>query len=434
MGSSDKDTSSNGVLQKIVAFLQKNIRYISAGILLLILVLVLANCTDGGKENNAEPATETEITAGDAETETEETYQVDAYEKVNNLISQYYAAYAAGDLNAMASLAAPISENERSYITMFSQYVEGYQNLKCYTKSGLEEGAYLVSAYTDLKFTDIDTVAPTLDFFYVRTDEHGTIYIDNAYSWYNLAKKDNALDENVQKLIDDFENEEDVLALQQEVWEKYDSAVAADENLNKMFTETIPAAVQQWNAQIAAQHPSTEQAAESTEEAATEEQEQTEEPQNTEEPESTQEQTPAEKETLYATERVNVRAAADVSSEKLGNVEMGAAVTRIGTEGEWSIIEFNGGTGYVKSEFLKTDASSADTDTAENTAVGSLAEGTVVTLSSTTNIRTSMSETSEKVGTAYMGEKVTVVMSYAEGWTKVNWNGKTGYIKTSLLQ
>lgn len=433
MGSSDKETTSNEVLQKIVVFLQKNIRYISAGVLLLILVLVLVNCTGGGEGNHAEPATETEITAGDAETEIEESYQIDAYEKVNNLISQYYAAYAAGDLNAMASLAAPISENEQSYITMFSQYVEGYQNLKCYTKSGLEEGSYLVSAYTDLKFTDIDTAAPSLEFFYVRTDEHGTIYIDNAYSWYNLAKKENVLDENIQKLINDFENEEDVLALQQEVWEKYDSAVAADENLNKMFTETIPAAVQQWNAKIAAQRPSTEQTAESTEAAVTEEPEQAE-AQSTEEPESTQEQTPAEKETLYATERVNVRAAADVSSEKLGNVEMGAAVTRIGTEGEWSIIEFNGGTGYVKSEFLNTDMSSANTDTAENTAVGSLAEGTVVMLSSTTNIRSSMSETSEKVGTAYMGEKVTVVMSYAEGWTKVSWNGKTGYIKTSLLQ
>ena len=45
-----------------------------------------------------------------------------------------------------------------------------------------------------------------------------------------------------------------------------------------------------------------------------------------------------------------------------------------------------------------------------------------------------MSETASKVGTAFSGEKVTVVMSYAEGWTKVTWNGKTGYVKTDLLQ
>ena len=50
-------------------------------------------------------------------------------------------------------------------------------------------------------------------------------------------------------------------------------------------------------------------------------------------------------------------------------------------------------------------------------------------LSNTTNIRTA-----DKVGVAYAGEKVTVVMSYAEGWTKVTWKNKTGYIKTDLLK
>ena len=50
------------------------------------------------------------------------------------------------------------------------------------------------------------------------------------------------------------------------------------------------------------------------------------------------------------------------------------------------------------------------------------------------NIRSGMSENDSKIGTAFSGEKVTVVMSYAEGWTKVTWNGQTGYIKTSLLQ
>lgn len=45
-----------------------------------------------------------------------------------------------------------------------------------------------------------------------------------------------------------------------------------------------------------------------------------------------------------------------------------------------------------------------------------------------------MNETADKVGTAFSGEKVTVVMSYAEGWTKVNWNGQSGYIKTEFLK
>ena len=67
-------------------------------------------------------------------------------------------------------------------------------------------------------------------------------------------------------------------------------------------------------------------------------------------------------------------------------------------------------------------------------AASGLTEGTEITLSNTTNIRSSMSETADKVGVAYSGEKVTVVMSYAEGWTKVTWKNKTGYIKTDLLK
>ena len=55
-------------------------------------------------------------------------------------------------------------------------------------------------------------------------------------------------------------------------------------------------------------------------------------------------------------------------------------------------------------------------------------------MQNTVNIRSGMSETSDRIGTAYAGEKVKVVMSYAEGWTKVTWNNKTGYIKSSLLQ
>ena len=135
---------------------------------------------------------------------------------------------------------------------------------------------------------------------------------------------------------------------------------------------------------------------------------------------------------------VNVRREADTSSEKLGSLEKGTAISRTGIEGDWSVVNYGGVPGYIKTEFLTTEQPQADTttDTSSNQseATGSLAEGTVITLTESTNIRSDMSETASKVGTAFSGEKVTVVMSYAEGWTKVTWNGKTGYIKTSLLQ
>lgn len=435
MANSDKNTSPNEGVQKIIAFLQKNIRYISAGVLLAVLVAVLVKCS--APTDKAPEQDNTEISSEVPETEVNEpeAYQIDAYPGVNDVISRYYTAYAAGDLDAMASLAAPISDNEKSYIQMFSQYVEEYQNLKCYTKSGLEENSYLVHAYYEVKFAGIETVVPSMDFFYVRTDEHGTIYIDNLYSSYNDSKKELPQDEAVTARIREFENEPDVVAFLQEVADKYNAARAADPDLENLLSTTLAVAVQDWKTTI--QTADAAGATENVEEPQGSEQpeEQPQESQQPEEQPQENEQPAGQAETLYAKERVNVRAAASTDSEKLGAVEMGASVTRTGTDGEWSIIEYNGGTGYVKSEFLESRATGGQAEQPSDNGTASIpAEGKEITINDTVNIRASMSETSEKIGTAYPGEKVTVIMSYAEGWTKVNWNGKTGYIKTDLLQ
>lgn len=430
MKSSDlKDKINKDSIKRVLAFVKEHIRYFVAGVLFLVLVIVLVTCVNPKKNGSGEEVNSTEATEAGVEA-----YQVDAYENVNNLIAQYYTAYAAGDMTTLTALATPVSENEQSYITLFSQYVEEYRNIKCYTKSGLDANSYMVSVAMEIKFTGVETTAPGLDFFYVRTNEDGSLYIDNLYSQYNLANQENALDTSIQNLIYKFENEEDVIALQQEVQRLYDAAVAADANLSTMISTTIPSAITNWVTELAAQ--STETPTEAPAEEAVPETPAEETPAETpaeETPAETPEEATPVTETLTATDRVNVRAAADTNAEKLGAVEMGEKVIRTGTEGDWSIIDYNGQKGYVKSEYL-TSGTVTSEEPEESNSGAALSEGTVVRLENTVNIRSSMSETADKVGTAYAGESVTVVMSYAEGWTKVKWNSKTGYIKTSLLQ
>lgn len=422
-----KDKVKNDDTKGVLGFIKKHTRYFTAGTLFAVLVLVLATCAGPGQaDGEGEPATEISSESG-------ESYQIDSNRLINDLIAQYYTAYASGDVDTIAAIAKPISVNEQSYITLFSRYVESYQNIKCYTKSGLDDKSYLVSVSMEIKFNDVETVAPGLDFFYVRTDEEGNLYIDNLYSQYNLANQENALDTSVQSLIRDFENEEDVIALQKEIQEKYDAAVASDEALSAVITETIPTAISDWIATVVAQN--TESVTEATEEP-TEEVAETETPQETEVPEETEapeEEPQVTTEIMIATDRVNVRDAADTSAQKLGNVEMGQKVTRTGTEGDWSIVDFNGTKGYIKSEYLRAEnATAEESNTQEN--APALSQGEDIRLQNTVNIRSGMSETSDRIGTAYAGEHVEVIMSYAEGWTKVSWNGQTGYIKTSLLQ
>ena len=430
-----KDFFKKDTIDKILDFCKKNIRYISAGALLIILIFVLTMCT-GDKKNAGESVNgETEATEQAADTEDTNEFEVDAIPAVNELINNYYTAYANGDIATLTTLATPVSENEQGYISVFSQYVESYQNISCYTKKGLDDNSYLVSVYMEVKFTGVDTLAPGLDFFYVRANEDGSYYIDNLYSQYNLANQENALDADIQNLISQFEQEEDVVALQQDVQAKYESALASDENLSTMVTSTIQDAIAAWVSSVTT--PATEETEQPTEETPAEETPAEETPaEETPAEETPAEETPAEEttsETVMVTTNVNVRAAADETSEKIGTADGGTTYTRTGTEGDWSIIDYNGTTGYIKSEYLTTDLSTNTTDDSTTTSA-SVAEGTVITLQSTTNIRSSMSETSDKVGVAFAGERVTVVMSYAEGWTKVTWDGKEGYIKTELLQ
>ena len=418
MGSSKdiKDIHYNKDNNTVVDFIKEHIRYIAAGVLFLLLIVVLIFFIGGKKDSGPPAGTESE------------NFQKNAYPEVNELIQNYFNAYAAGDLETLMRLATPVSEKEQGYITLFSQFVEQYQNMDFYTKSGLDSNSYMVSVYVEIKFAGVDTAAPGMDFFYVRTAEDGSLYIDNLYSQYNMRNKENALDTSIKNLIDEYESSEDVAKMLERIQLKYVSVVESDENLANMLNITIPQAVSEWVASRAeSSSGETENPGESTE-GEPSEGEPTDTPSETD-----SEQAPEQvSENVKATSLVNVRAAADAGADKLGEVASGTILTRIGTEGDWSIVEYNGGTGYIKSEFLTTDLTSAPEGDAA--ASNGLPEGTEIILQETTNIRSSMSETADKVGVAYPGEKVTVVMSYAEGWTKVTWNGQTGYIKTELLQ
>ncbi len=115
---------------------------------------------------------------------------MDAYENINALITQYYTAYAAGDITTLSSIATPISANEQSYIGLFSQYVDEYQNIKCYTKTGLDANSYLVFRVDgDQVYGEwIPQRRDWISSMSVRTMT-ARFYIDNLYSQYNLANR-----------------------------------------------------------------------------------------------------------------------------------------------------------------------------------------------------------------------------------------------------
>ena len=427
-----KDILKKENMESALKFVKDHRRYFAAGALFLILVLVLANCTD--------PADNKPDSGIVSEDDTEE-FEIDSHEEINALITQYYAAYAAGDIATLQTLATPISANEQSYIRVFSQYVDEWRNIHCYTKRGLDASSYLVSVTMEIKFTEVDTPAPGLDFFYVRTNEAGALYIDNLYCHYNANNQEYAVDTSVQALIDDFELGYDVYELQNDVQERYNQALLSDPSLVAMVQTTIQNAIDEWGmmvAQNAAQGAQQDAGQDAQQDAGQDTpQDAQDSGGDTDTPEGNEPAGNQTTETLATTDRVNVRAGADTSAARLGTVSKGTVVTRVGIEGDWSIIEYNGGTGYIRNDFLTYDLpTNSNPQPSDNNAGDSIsfAEGTEIRLKNTVNVRDGMSETADRIGTAYAGDTVTVIMSYADGWTKVNWKGKTGYIKSSLLQ
>lgn len=385
-------------IKKTTDWCIKNRRFFLAAFLFVALVVVLYACT--GPNAKKETADQT---AGDGQTSTENSqtvdfmldsdFEQDAHADVNELITSYFTAYAAADIDALEAIASPISDNEKSYIQVFSAYIESYENISCYTKSGLTEGSYLVSAYFDLKFYGIETMAPGLDFFYVETNEDGSLYINNLYSPYNLSRTENTLDPNVYAVILQFGQQEDAIALRDQVKEAYSEAVASDVDLATMLSTTIPNAMAEWMESVITPEESSEAGQTQTEEA---QDTQIEEPKTSaDEPETeaggdttaadnnaadnggtaadnndvadngddttaddaAADETPAADEDKEVRVRVNtgsvkVREKASTSSDVIAGAEEGDTFTKLGEKDGWTKIDYNGITGYIKSDYV----------------------------------------------------------------------------------
>lgn len=466
-----------GGFERAMEFCRKNLLYIAVAGLFVVLVIILVRFTGGdGSPDKQKMVPATEIAEVPTETQPEESFEKDAYPQINELFDKYYKAYANGNTKKLAKLAEPMSDVEKSYISKLSEYVKKYKNMSCYTKKGLDDNSFIVSVSLEIKFKNIKTTAPGLETFYVRKRDDGSYYIDNLYGQFNskmneiVGQNENSegeavasagsfeADENVSALIEEFNQQEDVVALQTEIQQKYEAALASDEDLKTLIENTIPDAYTVWASdQVAAAKKAEEdkKAAEEAEKKAAEEEaakKAEEEKKAAEEAakkaaeeeaakKAEEEKKAAEQAAsviVYATDKVNVRAEASETADILGQLEVGSKTTRLEEKDGWSRIDYSGGTqGYVKSEYLSTEAPAAletPADEAPAQSSGALTEGAVITIKESVNIRKSMGEDAEKIATAFAGEKVTVIMSYAEGWTKVTYGDKTGFIKTELLQ
>ena len=129
-----------------------------------------------------------------------------------------------------------------------------------------------------------------------------------------------------------------------------------------------------------------------------------------------------------ATDVVNIRSSASQTADKKGKAQIGEIfdVIKIWENG-WTEIEYEGGSGFIKSEYVSIIEEAQEPETGSGDVIGT------VTANTTVNIRKSASQTSEKVGVVYEGEKLDLLEKRSDGWMKIKYKGKTAYVKSEFV-
>ena len=351
--------------EALEGLLVKYKRQVAVGLIVLVLIIVaIAGSlgSSGDEGDGSETSTAEEITdaseddAGVSDVEEEEEddnpLEKDAYPEVNELVQTYYDYIAAGDVDGLATVEDEIDEEEQERILRSTDLVEGYQNISCYTKKGLEEGSYLVFVYYELKFYQIDTAAPGVSPIYVYTNDEGSLVIFNGEA-----------DDELNAYVEEMAAEEDVIALMTEVAEAYAAAKAADTDLEELEERYLRIAQDAGTDDEEDSDEDSEEDADGDSEDSEEDADEESEDADTDDSDDgetedtaaadTGEATEQNRETRF-TESVRLRSEPSTDGEYLGTAYQGESVTEIESyESGWSKISYNGTECYCMTQYLE---------------------------------------------------------------------------------
>ncbi|MCM1182988.1 MAG: SH3 domain-containing protein [Roseburia sp.] len=358
------------------------------------------------------------------------------YADVNTLMGDFYKALADGDKDTVMELRDYNDEMAIITYDKKSEFIESYDDVTCYTKSGMEEGSYFVYVTYMVKIEGIDTKAPGLNAFYVYPDESGKLKIDGA------------MEQNVEASLKLVTSQEDVVDLYTRIDVSYKEALAADEQLNA-FMKELPVRIknevgealalaqleQQGNGDASVTDLLQSAAAQveglgdangagagaAVSDGAPEEQGAPEASAAPQEEEALENKTVNQ--IVRATATVNVRSSDSEEADRIGRVAEGTELTRLEERiNGWSKVLFEGKEAYIKSDYLEVLSTEAEGDA-------------IRTVKATTNVnvRNDASQSAAKLGVAQAGNSYDLLEDLGE-WYKINYNGQNGYVKAEFFE
>ena len=240
-----KELLANDKVAKVKNFALKYKNYIGVCVLFIVMVLVLYFATGEDAIAKRLDRINNKTVSGEDYVPDKE-FAVDAYPELNDLINTYFDAYVNADFEVLEGLATPVSDMEKSYITVMSQYYESYENVVCYSKHGLSKNSYIVSACFDIKFKDQETMAPSMVLFYVQTNADGGLYINNLYSDFNMKYSETPVNSDVYTALRKYTTQADYLELYNKVEKAFASLIKENNEIYQLTKRTIPSVRQEW--------------------------------------------------------------------------------------------------------------------------------------------------------------------------------------------
>lgn len=152
----------------------------------------------------------------------------DEIPEVTQLMEAYFEAEASCDVDKFNSLftSGDTSQSEalKAAFEKQKEYIEGYQNISCYTVSGPYDNYYIAYTYYETKYLLAETPGPGLIHPYVVRGDDGTWKI-----------YDGEMTDELNRYLEEVEALEDVRLLAAEVDNDLDQAMEEDDELRKII-------------------------------------------------------------------------------------------------------------------------------------------------------------------------------------------------------
>lgn len=194
---------------------------------LVIIIIAVAVALSG--KGNAGKKDDKETTKNQKETvqsTTQDELLSDDNSEISDLVQLYYDALLKGDSEAIKKYVDNTDAVNMNQIAATNKYIKKYENIECYVKKGLEDNAYVVFVYYEIKFKNIETLAPATDWLYVvKNKDTDMLYIHNGAT----------TDDNIKKRVEELKKDSEISNLLKQTQNGLNDAIKKDKSLNELY-------------------------------------------------------------------------------------------------------------------------------------------------------------------------------------------------------